>query len=102
MTSLYNKVVGGLKKDSKKREEEQKIRIKSILGELREIIRRRGVTLAEMADMLIAMQSANNVQMMQSLNSAQDKIEELNKKITELQPNDQSESKQDSGQQDKE
>ena len=84
---MFNKLIRGLKKAEKKRLEEQEIRIKSIMNEVGEIFKNRGVTVVEMNDMLLHWLKVNNAQLIalnQQTNAELDKL--IKEKNDRLQP----------------
>jgi len=81
---MFNQIMKALKSDDKKRQEEQMIRLESIVNEVKEILQRRGVNYFECMDIFQELHGNLNFQIGGILKQNHDTINKLGKEINEL------------------
>lgn len=79
----FNKLLRGLNKKDKKREDEVRARLESVISEIGEVFKRRGVTVYEMSDIIMTLLAGNNRQLVMIVNGKDKKLEEIGKKHAE-------------------
>jgi hypothetical protein len=81
---MFNKIIQGLKSDSKKREEEQRIRLDAISNELKEIFKLRNVNHYEALDLLHGMVGELNFMVASIMIKNHNEINKLKQETNEL------------------